>query len=316
MENRPEVLSWLAERFHLVGSSPAGIARARSPLFLRQLASEQKFLFPKISLRRPAVDSSKLWLAKPFRSAGGSRIRYVCEESNLGTLDPSEMYFQEFVDGKSYGTTFLVDGDDCRMIGTAEQIIGDVKFGALPGSFTYCGSGGPVKLSANVESQVAAIGKGVAEKFGLNGVYGIDWLLDHDSWVWLIEINPRVPASAELYERAKVIDSVFKANAGQAVLELNQVDCFYGKAVLYSNLEESKRVCDEFSMNLWAEKKSSDHIADIPLPGSIIAPRAPICSLFGSAKNYSQLRRKLELRAQQILQRAKKLESVSDSSLV
>ena len=218
--------------------------------------------------------------------------------------------------GQSYGSTFVVNDDGCQMIGTASQIIGDEKFGAATDSFTYCGSIGPMKLAANMETQVAAIGDAVAREFGLRGVFGVDWVLDSDSQVWLIEINPRVPASAELYERSGVIDGLFKAMLQRTKLEFFDTAIFHGKAIVYSNFEKAIRVSKSFSDEIWAARNEPAGFADIPMPGTIVQPGAPICSLLGISPDHDSLQRQLESRAGDILRRIKKLEPVTDSSML
>ena len=68
--------------------------------------------------------------------------------------------------------------------------------------FAYHGSVGPLEVSESVQLQVERIANLLAQKYAMQGVWGVDFVLDAKGQVWPVDFNPRITASAELFEAA------------------------------------------------------------------------------------------------------------------
>jgi len=68
------------------------------------------------------------------------------------------------------------------------------------GDLNYHGSVGPIAISETVKQQVGRIANELAQKFSLAGMWGLDFILDVEGQVWPVDLNPRITASAELFE--------------------------------------------------------------------------------------------------------------------
>ena len=311
MENRNKELDWLASEFELVALLPPQSHRLKQPFELGRFAAEHQIRFP-LTCRTDGVPNPEVqYLMKPYRSAGGSKIRFVNQQAERPCV--SQYYIQEFIPGKTFGTTYINDGVDCSVIGTCQQIIGDEGFGVESDSFVYCGSIGPVKLGELIEKQIERIGQSIGLEFGLKGVFGADWVLDGQDQVWLLEVNPRIPASAELLEKSEMLNSVFSLHVRNCCPALAPPKRICGKAILYSNCNDRRVVDEKFFEEL---KSAADQFqaADIPQEGTEVRPRRPVCTIFSQGLTTQQVKNDLESKARLWLERTKKLETVSISS--
>ena len=67
--------------------------------------------------------------------------------------------------------------------------------------FKYAGNIGPVEVAPNLRRQLVLLGSRLMTTFGLRGVIGVDFI-DHADHAWVVEVNPRYPASVEVIEHA------------------------------------------------------------------------------------------------------------------
>src|SRR5207253_170129 len=83
------------------------------------------------------------------------------------------------------------------LLGITEQLIGSVWLDAPP--FRYAGNVGPMELSLQANNLLCRIGEVIGERCGLLGLFGVDFIFA-DGVPWLVEVNPRYPASVEVLE--------------------------------------------------------------------------------------------------------------------
>jgi hypothetical protein len=103
------------------------------------------------------------------------------------------------------GATYLMADGQARLLGVARQfhgLDGDNQGYAASAQrclrFVYRGS---ITTSVNATDRASfeQLGQLLAVRFGLRGIIGVDAAL-HDGRCWVLEVNPRYPASAELFE--------------------------------------------------------------------------------------------------------------------
>ena len=161
------------------------------------------------------------FLEKPKSGCGGHRIQVVQNPVANGCRTTGGTYFQKPIIGQSFSSVFFTDRRPAEFgfpktihLGVTKQLIGKSWLGAR--EFSYCGSIGPLNprdletigvLPATTAS-VNSAAEFIAERFCLNGVWGIDFVVEEaehakqPSVAWIVDVNPRIPASAELYEMA------------------------------------------------------------------------------------------------------------------
>ena len=145
--------------------------------------------------------------------------------------------------------------------------------------FWYCGNVGPLALEPAINDQIDVF-RHAAAHFNLLGVCGIDVVIRGGD-VYLIEINPRHTASAELYERYWPDLSMFKLHTDpvpSSVRHLGQTvmrDKCFGKAVWHTPYP-CRAMYDP-------QELPPDIYADLPHHGQEFAAREPFVTIFAQA---------------------------------
>ncbi len=149
---------------------------------------------PDINTAAADEAANRDWLVKPLRSAGGIGIApYVNQPVD------ARHYLQEYIPGESFSAVFIGGQKRCRLLGVTRQLVGQPAFHAR--EFGYCGSIGPVELTASDKEQWTHIGKTIAAEFAVTGLFGVD-AIKHKGSIYPIEVNPRYTASIEALELA------------------------------------------------------------------------------------------------------------------
>ena len=104
--------------------------------------------------------------------------------------------------------------------------------------FAYRGSVGPLAIAESVQLQIHQVANLLAQEFSIRGVWGIDFVLDADDQVWAVDFNPRITASAELFESA-VAGSTCRF---QSVIDLHLSAC---RSIRPSDQAEFKKLADD-----------------------------------------------------------------------
>ena len=294
-------------------------------------------LFPSITQKLNAHQTGQRWLVKTDFSSGGLGVQFANKDSIL----EDGQTFQNYVDGQSISACYLapakVEGEGLprvTMLGVFEPIASASQLASVshvpspshkrreqnveaPFPFRYGGSVGPVKvarLSAPVIDEFKRVGALAADHFGLAGVFGIDFVLDQDK-LWMLEINPRFTASAELFEHAALqtmpdfsivqlhLDAVAgnvepRSAALQACQEMTQDGRIFAKQVVYRHHEETQ-VLEVSQSHLDAMVSHFDGfgrvpqspprlgkavISDVPAPGTEIFAGHPVLTVHVSGE--------------------------------
>ena len=195
LENHPEQLRQLSGLRLVCGVHGDELGGVRVPARLQSIVSGTECRVPAvISAASDKLDLSthSTWLAKPIDGAGGTGIR----DYKQGTpLKPGE-FLQQKVAGIPVSALYCHDGQDAGILGASAQVIGEVALGGS--GFAFCGNVGPVQLPARARTIIRKIGERLGDT-GLRGVFGADFIVEVDD-VWLIEVNPRITASHEIYD--------------------------------------------------------------------------------------------------------------------
>ncbi len=212
LENYPEVVARLMERRPLWGNGPEVLRQVRNPWAVA--AAVQEWAAPVAPPGEPCPTTGS-WLCKRLRSSGGSGHRW----GTPGQAAAAGYYFQQFVAGMPCSAVFLDD----RYMGSTRQLVGAAWLHAA--GFSWCGNLGPLPP----DERVATIGRRLQETFGLQGIWGIDYIATPDG-PRLVEVNPRYPASAEVLELALRRSCL----TGEKFAATDPAPPIVGKAVYYA----------------------------------------------------------------------------------
>jgi len=285
-ENHPGAVRTLAANRALWGNPSTVLARARDPRRLARVVADAGLPGPRVRLTRPAPGMRSGWLVKPLRSGGGDGIAVW----RRGAPVPRGSYLQQRIAGVAGSIVFAADGRRAVPLGLSRILGGESTFGA--DGFRYCGSilgsaGDPqFPADARLLDRATLLAQEVTRAFGLVGVNGVDFIARRGV-PYAIEVNPRYTAAMELVERAYGL-SVFDLHARACRGALPAFDLAavrratpdaVGKAIVYA-----RRPTVLGDTRTWL---ADPDVRDISPPGTTVAPREPICTIFARQGNAS-----------------------------
>ena len=272
LENYPRLVGMLAKQAPLHGNSGETLLNARLPWRWCEKLQAAGACVPEWAFAPPA-GAADGWMHKPLRSAGGKGVRAWPEG---GKALPWRWFAQRKVEGLSASAVFAVSTGEFELLGVTEQWVGKEWLGSK--GYAYCGSIGPIEFSEDLRGQLELIGKGL-QSMELRGLVGVDLVIEGDK-AWVIEINPRWPASVELLERA----------GGYSAWEWHRWGCVGGlprprvagkvsgciaKAIFHAPVDL------EFPAE-WPRNRANTW-ADLPAPGEKIKAGSPVLTCLAAA---------------------------------
>jgi predicted ATP-grasp superfamily ATP-dependent carboligase len=284
LENYPGLIQRMSAIRPLWGNGPNTLRLCRSPAVVAHILRDAGIPGPELWNSDAAPPADRRWLRKPIGGSAGQGIAFVDATTQQAS---ATHYVQEFIDGRSMSAVFVRPHGELQLIGVAEQLIGTEWLNAAP--FHHAGNIGPIEISDHLRSQLLRIGNALSNECGLVGVFGIDFVL-RDDYPWVVEVNPRYPASTEIYERAlgtsllALHRRAFDRTVSFGPI-VNSVGPVVGKGILYT------RRTIEFSGR---NELSNFKIADVPNPGERIDIGWPVLTVLVHAQSYRDCVRQLQ----------------------
>lgn len=278
MENHLRVVSTVTRGRPSWTPCAGAMRRARDPHVFQRLVLPRGVAPCAVSLLPPrgAGPGTCRFLRKPLRGAAGCGIQW-----HPAAEGGPPCYYQAYVEGTSLSAVYAAWGEDAaRCLGVTRQLIGDPHFGA--GAFRYCGNIGPQAVTVAQAHAFTALGKTLAAACGLQGIFGIDVVIDHTGTIRPVEINPRYPAGVEVLERAGLHPVLATGAAGGGDTMMAQTPPgsgvqgrVAGKAIVYARH-------DAITPDLYACCDSAE-VADVPDVGTLLRRGAPVCTVLAAA---------------------------------
>lgn len=232
------------------------------------------------------VDASG-WLLKHPGSSGGSAVQHLAQWRSSGLPWPATAYAQRLLPGQPVSLSFIANGRRALVLGCNQQqvqaLVGDG--GSRP--FGFAGVSGPVALPPAAAATLRRALAVLVAHFQLRGLGSLDALLDGQQ-VHLLELNPRPPASLQLYPGA----------AGHGVVAAHIQACQHGRLPAAPRAGQRGRrsparvrglrvvhtpAALQVTTTLSAQLASWPGVQDVPQPGTRLATGDPLCSLHCSA---------------------------------
>ncbi|MEY4565736.1 MAG: hypothetical protein RLY14_706 [Planctomycetota bacterium] len=237
IENHPTLAEQLADTFAWCGLSGDQLRAIRELENIFPIARQcgiktpATFFFSKgaDSLDYERFDFENLqpnqWLWKSSQSGGGLGV------SDIETWDVlkylltirAEGYLQESIRGEAFGATMILSRQGepewigaSRLLTAGNPLPNSLLWenaGENPGRtqipssrrtdypYLFGGAIGPVPLPQAVIDRLLSFAKQCHQHFGIRGWFQVDFILNQQHDLWLLEINPRWSATMEIYER-------------------------------------------------------------------------------------------------------------------
>ena len=280
-ENRPDLVRRLADGRELLGTPPELLTAVRDPWAVGAAARAAGARAPET---RPVGVLPKLagaglrgrdrgaWLRKPRHGGGGLGVRRWAG----GSIRSGEI-LQRHIRGLSCSAVAIGDGRQAAVLGMTEQLH------RSPG-FRWIGNVAPPRLpepqQRELDDQLRAVCAEMATRFGVRGAFGVDAIWD-GRHAWVLEVNPRPPASLELFGPASFEAHVRGARGMGVPDACTRPVCLAGvKLVLFAQRE----LCAP-DPDWWPAKL----VRDIPCAGEKIKPGAPVCTLVSATASAPEL---------------------------
>lgn len=217
------------------------------------------------------------WLLKRAGGSGGDHLRPASRAA--GAHD----YYQRLLGGQSLSASFLSAGTRCRLVGIAAHLRWHPRDG-----YRYEGARALARPPRALQSATLRIGMALTVRLGLRGLWGFDFLLDINGEVTLVDVNPRPPATLELWsDRAAVFDAHVAACASGTLLYIKPRRATErAHLVLYA--DAPWRASANIRWPAW--------VADRPASGVDVPRGAPLCTLQADGRDEHELAARLTRR--------------------
>ncbi len=204
LENAVEILEQSGRSGRRVcGATAAAVRAVRTWQNLQSWVEDTGVRFPETISSAEQIPGGD-WLLKPVRSAGGAGVRRLREGDEplravVGAGAGTEYLLQRYIPGAPISMVFHAGAEQLLMLGCSLQFCGWRSLGAVAGEALWCGNGGPLRLPDRLQRQAVRLALRIVQGAGLSGVFGVDFLLSAGE-LWLLEVNPRIPASHWIYD--------------------------------------------------------------------------------------------------------------------
>jgi len=271
-EKHTETLDYL-EKHWVVWGNAAAVFRGfqDKPAFFAQL-SVLSIPFPE-TVFVPPEDRGD-WLLKPMHGEGGMGISRYQPDSTIERGD--YCYWQRRLQGQAMSVLFLAGRGKVKALGFNRQ-----RTTALDDdhAFVFAGVTNCADLSAANQYLVSDWLSRLVGVYPLQGLGSLDFMLV-DGRCYLLEINSRIPASAQLYGRSIVSLHI---GACQGVLGDVGLPQPKGYQIIYA--QKPMQVPHNVNWPEWT--------VDRPFSGALIGKGEPICSIISAGKTVGQVEERL-----------------------
>ena len=279
-EHQPELIDALAQEIRVFGNGAQALARAKDPEAFARICASAGVLHPEIAFSPPGRSGG--WLIKRRGWAGGAHVRRALPNVAL----PANGYFQREAKGRSVSALFVADGAAASIIGLSAQWTAPAPLSP----FRYGGAVGPIDIEpARAGEIVRAVG-GLVRDLGLLGINSADFVIS-DEAAWLIEINPRPPATLDVFDSDQdPLLAHHMAACGGRITSPAARNAFKAAQIVYA----------ESDSLLQSGADWPDWTSDRPMPGARVKAGDPLCTVVAAAESVEATRRLAGRRSGQI----------------
>lgn len=267
----------------LLGNSATSVQQVCAPTSFFAALDRLSIPYPARETSPPSIGSAK-WLYKtPFR-CGGMGVQKNATE--LG----ADGYWQRELDGLPISAICLSQAGRAQLIGINRQYT--IAMGShLP--YVYSGALANYEIGQLIYDKLVVYINKLINYFQLTGLCSVDMLI-HDDELYVLEINPRVSATYELYQRLQpqvnLIDAHISVCEGASLppLAFDDGQCAY--AIVYA---DDRYVVPAMDWPKWC--------SDRPERGRILNRCDPICTAWALSGEGEDLYNRARQKGQQIL---------------
>lgn len=269
-EQTPAVLSQINERIPVFGNTAKVVEQCKSVDYFFNLCDSFNVPYPPVKTERPL--HSHGWIQKEIGGSGGGHIQQFFDTEDA---QKDNVYYQQFQAGKSISCLFMVSDTAVQVIGFSEQWLAEQSVAP----FSYGGAVSHANISEQAKMRLKECVVKLSKAIGLIGLNSCDVICDGDT-VYVLEINPRLSATIDLYASKQCNLMAMHVAACQHDVDTNlmqlnkQYKTSHAHQVIYAKHEMS--VENDAHWPPW--------VCDIPTAGSRFMAGSPICTVLAEAE--------------------------------
>lgn len=288
-ESHPEFLDRLQSCVRVLGNSPDTVRLCADPVQLSNRLKKLGISGPETRVQQPRALEG--WLVKQKGRSGGCHVQPASQCQGAS----NSFYWQRQCTGEPHSALFLAAGGVAHVIGISQLL----PSGRTDAPYAWSGAIGPIRALPEVFEQVQWAVQTLASDLDLLGLCGIDFIVDSKKEVQLVDLNPRLVATCELYADR------FASDYMNAHIETCLTENPDGQLVPASEREEGVRgmqvVYAPCSIAGMANLKWPDGAADLPNTGTSIDAGQPLCTVRGHYHDTDEARASLQDLSHQVL---------------
>ncbi len=269
IEQHYSMLNKLPSNITLMGNDATTINIIKTPSLFFTLLTKLSLSYPETQYDQP---NDSQWLAKSASGIGGVHIQPLqAHQYN------EDIYFQRYIKGSSGSILFIANGQQAQTLSINRHYLQP----SMATPFRLGSIISPWDISKQHQYYLEQAANKITTEIGLQGINSLDFILSEEGQVFLLEVNPRISASAELLGGDKAFLQLY-INACQGQLPektLHQTKSFSGLHYVFAN--QDSHIPKQM---IWP---SICH--DIPLSEAFIVKDEPICTLLDKALSLEDL---------------------------
>ena len=270
VEADPEILAILSMREGYLGNSARTVYQCKQPAYFFPLLDRLNIRYPDVYQNASDIGDTPC-LLKRIGGTGGSHIRWFSAQEKRVSKGH---YIQRFISGRSISVVFLANGEHCEIVGFNEHILGG---GVQP--FCFTGAISLPVMPQGVYRYVLESLRKLIPQLSLYGLCGMDMIINEEG-VFVLEINPRPPASFELHEHQHaMLDWHIQACQG-TLPQLKKQEIKQYHAMFHIYVDMPLFFSGSFDWPSW--------VANRPCTNTLIKAGVPICTIFSSSTTRQQ----------------------------
>jgi predicted ATP-grasp superfamily ATP-dependent carboligase len=258
-EQQPASLHYLQQHFPVLGVEAACFCRLNDKSDFFESLQQLQIPYPATRFELPLPDS--VGLLKPLMGQGGVGIDLV--DATLLEI-PDGYYWQQRVAGEAFSVLFVGHVQGVSVLGFNRQW---TRCASPEHEYVFAGIANQALLPDSVKQLVSQWLMQLSTRYRLRGLGSLDFMVGEQG-CFCLEVNARVPASAQLYGR-----QILSVHAAACTGQIIDLDDFSFDAAAYQLLYANQTV------QIPADMAWPDWVVDIPDTGAIVEKDQPLCSI-------------------------------------
>jgi predicted ATP-grasp superfamily ATP-dependent carboligase len=276
-EAQPALLQKIAAILPLLGNTAATVLAVKTAAVFFAGLRQHQIPFPAVIDNLAQMLPGQTYLKKFAAGCGGSHISYA---TAVDAARQTNHYYQQQLSGRAVSLLFIATWQGLEVIGFNEQWLCPAT--ATP--FRYGGAVSNTALAPEIKQQLVSAAQQLTAAFALIGLNSLDAIV-HGDMVYVLEINPRLTATVDLYAHENLLQ--------RHVLACQRASYSYEDLQADPNVRQSSTahavVYAQTAITIASAVDWPDWAVDIPsiVAGSELAVAAgdPVCSVIAISDN-------------------------------